>query len=95
MGGSLLEGTPDNIPDELLLPAEMGIPKPQHLHAVGLEPRVSCCIQSPFLWKPVLTAIQLDVQMRFQAEEIQDVWPQAMLPSKFIIGKAPISQPAP
>jgi hypothetical protein len=92
---SLLEVAPDDIPNELLLPAEMGIPKPQHPHAVSLQPRVPCRIQHPLLREPVLTAIQLDVQTRFQAEEIQNVWSQGMLPSKLISGKPPISQPTP
>jgi hypothetical protein len=95
MGRSRLERAPDAIPNELLFRPEMGIPKSQDLHAVSFQPRIPLRIQSPPLRKPVLTAIQLDIQARFQTKEIQNISSHRLLSPKLIGGKPPVSQPAP
>jgi hypothetical protein len=45
--------------------------------------------------RAVLGAIQFEVEVRLQTEEIQDVWPKRMLPSEFIVGEVPVTEPAP
>jgi len=95
MGRSLQEDAPDNIPNELLFLPEVRIPKSQDLHAVSFQPRIPFRIRSSPLRESVLTAIQLDIQARFQTKEIQNISTHRLLSPKLIGGEPPVSQPAP
>jgi len=46
-------------------------------------------------WVTMSEAIQLDVQKCFDAEEIENVLSELVLPSKFINRKPAVSQPPP
>ena len=49
-----------------------------------LEPGIPLDIQFSPLGKPVLAAIQFNIQARFEAEEIQDMISKGLLPPELV-----------
>jgi hypothetical protein len=95
MRRAFLQRPPYRVADAVLVPPQVAVPEPQHLHARFLQPRVTLHIPLLLLWEAMLASIQLDIHKRLDAEEIQHVLPETMLPSKLVAGEPPIPQPGP
>ena len=77
----------------ILLP--LVIPKSQFLNALFLQKSAARVVVLHLLWQAVLKTVQLDVQPRRRAIEIQKINSRRMLPAKFESGEAVASQRAP
>jgi hypothetical protein len=91
----LLQCIPNALANRLLLLPQVGIPTPQHSDTARLQPGVPLSIHSLLVWVSVPRTVQFDVQLCFQAEEVQDIRPVRMLPPEFVAGKAAVTQPTP
>jgi hypothetical protein len=95
MRRALLQRIPYRVADSLSLASQARVPEPQYLDAPRLQPGITIHIFGLLSRESVLKTIQLDVQLRFQTKEIEDVRPERMLAAKLIVGKPAVPQPAP
>src|SRR5208282_2735642 len=92
---SCLERPPDRVPNRLLLPPQMGIPEPQHLHPLGFQPRVALRVGPVLARITVLHSVQLDIHARLGTKEIQNVRPEGVLAPELVGREPPVAQPGP
>ena len=85
----------NRVTNALDIAAQMGIPESQRLDAARLQKSFALSVVFPLVGKTVLAAIQLNIQFRIFAKEIQIVDPDGMLAAKFVAAKATVTQPAP
>src|SRR2546425_3558800 len=90
-----LQCLPDRFTNRVSLASQARIPETQHLNAARFEPRIAHRICFLLIGPPVLQTIEFDVEKRFDAEEIHDVWANGMLSAKLVCGKMPVAQPTP
>ena len=68
------------------------IQKPPHAKAVLLQPFRPAAISGNSFGRQMLAAIQLDDQLRIEADELDDVGSDGLLAAKFEAEKAPVAQ---
>jgi hypothetical protein len=72
----------------------MGVPEPQRFDAARWQKRRALGIVMARVRQAMLAAVQLNVQGRFLAEEIQIVDANGMLTAEFVAIEAAVTQPA-
>src|SRR6266542_2020183 len=92
---ALLQRPPNRVANGLFLAAQAGVPKSKHLDATRFEPPIAFRVLGALFRRAVLKTVQLDVQTRFQTEEVENVRAEWMLATKFVTGKSPVTQPTP
>src|SRR5207249_3002053 len=92
---TFLQRLPDRIANFLLLTAEMRVPKAHYFNTARLQPGISFRVFLSLVWQTVLKTIHFNIKSRLDAEEIQEVWPERVLPPKLIIREPSVTKPAP
>ena len=93
--GYLAKLSEDRCLDSLGLEQDLSIGEAQYPQApAGEIPVTNSIVLEPF-WKKVRCAIGLDAEALLEAEEVEDVGPELVLPAKLETGKPPVSQHVP
>jgi hypothetical protein len=95
MWRAFLQFFKNRVADALRIAAQMRIPEPQRLDAERLQKLFAFQIMFPLVGKTMVAAVQLEVQHRLFAKEIQIVNADGMLAAKFIAAETAVAQPAP
>ena len=85
----------NRVTNALGIAAQKGIPESQRLDATRLQKLFPLSVVFQLVGKTVLTAVQLNIQFRLLAKEIQMVNTDGMLAAKFITAETTVAQPAP
>ena len=64
-------------------------------HAVLLEPSVPPLVMLGSISHVVTYAVNLDCQIHFRAAEVEDVWPDRMLPAEYRLTRQTLAQSTP
>jgi hypothetical protein len=79
----------------LLFSAQTPVPKTQHFDSTLLKPGITLRIEALLEWQSMLGTVQLDIQPRFKAEEVQHVITQRTLTTKLVRSETAVPQPTP
>jgi hypothetical protein len=95
MRRAFLQFFKNRVADALRIAAQLRIPEPQRLDAERLQKHLALFVMLSLVGETVLAAVQLEVQHRLFAKEIQIVNADGMLAAKFIAAETAVTQPAP
>jgi hypothetical protein len=85
----------NRVTDTLGVTPQIRIPEPQRLNAERLQELFPFQIMLSLVGKTVLAAVQFHIQFRRLAKEIEIINTDRMLPTKFVNGETPGTQPVP
>jgi hypothetical protein len=90
-----LQCAPDGVADHVAIPSQVGPPETQDLNASRFKPRIADRISRAMFRGAVLKPVDLDVEVSFEAEIIQNTFSERMLAPEFVCRKAPVTEPGP